>query len=63
VPFPNQVNLRPGHNQTATIIDMPRESVPPGSYTVYGCMTGRNTQKLIGPIGRKFEAVLFEVER
>ena len=62
VPFPNQVNLRPGHNQTATIVEMPRESVPPGTYTVYGCMTGRGTQKLIGPIGRKFEAVVVEVE-
>ena len=41
---------------------MPRDSVPPGSYTVYGCMTGRNTQKLIGPIGRKFEAVVVEVQ-
>jgi len=25
-------------------------------------MTGRGTQKLIGPIGRKFEAVVVEVE-
>ena len=56
------MNLSPGYNQTATIIDMPRASVPPGTYTVYGCMTGRNTQKLIGPIGRKFEAVVVEVE-
>ncbi|MBN1592418.1 MAG: hypothetical protein JW941_04090 [Candidatus Coatesbacteria bacterium] len=56
-PHANQVNLRPGHNQTATIIEMPREQVPPGSYTFWGCMTGRNTQKLIGPIDRKFESV------
>ncbi|MBN1593660.1 MAG: hypothetical protein JW941_10505 [Candidatus Coatesbacteria bacterium] len=56
-PHANQVNLRPGHNQTATIIEMSRDQIPPGSYTVWGCMTGRNTQKLIGPIDRKFESV------
>ncbi|MBN1591716.1 MAG: hypothetical protein JW941_00545 [Candidatus Coatesbacteria bacterium] len=56
-PAPTQLNLYAGFNETATIIEMPREQVPPGSYTFWGCMTGRNTQKLIGPIDRKFESV------
>ena len=60
-PHANQVNLRPGHNQTATIIEMSRASIPPGTYTFRGCMTGRNTSKLIGPIDRKFESVTVEV--
>jgi len=60
-PCPVQVNLRPGHNQTATIISAPRASIPPGNYTVWACMTGRNTQKLIGPIDRKFESLTVEV--
>ncbi len=61
-PYPVQVNLRPGHNQTATIISAPRSSIPPGTYTFYACMTGRGTQKLIGPIDRKFESLIVEVE-
>ena len=60
-PCPVQVNLRPGHNQTATIISAPRSSIPPGSYTFWGCMTGRNTQKLIGPLDRKFESLTIRV--
>jgi hypothetical protein len=60
-PSPVQVNLRPGHNQTATIISAPRSSIPPGTYTFWGCMTGRNTQKLIGPLDRKFESLTIEV--
>ena len=58
---PVQVNLRPGHNQTAVIISAPGSSIPPGSYTFYGCMTGRNTQKLIGPLDRKFESLTIEI--
>ena len=61
-PFPVQVNLRPGHNQTATIISAPLASIPPGTYTFHGCMTGRNTQKLIGPLDRKFESLTVEVD-
>ena len=61
-PCPVQVNLRPGHNQTATIISAPRPNIPPGAYTFHGCMTGRNTQKLIGPLDRKFESLTVEVE-
>ena len=60
-PCPVQVNLRPGHNQTATIISAPRAHIPPGTYTFWGCMTGRNTQKLIGPLDRKFETLTIEV--
>jgi len=60
-PYPVQVNLRPGHNQTATIIAMPRSGIPPGTYTFWGCMTGRGTQKLIGPLDRKFETLTIEV--
>jgi hypothetical protein len=60
-PSPVHVNLRPGHNQTATIISAPRSSIPPGSYTFFSCMTGRNTQKLIGPLDRKFESLTIEV--
>jgi len=60
-PSPVQVNLRPGHNQTATIISAPRASIPPGSYTFYAWMTGRGTQKLIGPLDRKFETLTVEV--
>ena len=61
-PCPVQVNLRPGHNQTATIISAPPSSIPPGSYTFWGCMTGRNTQKLIGPLDRKFESLTIEID-
>jgi len=61
-PSPVQVNLRPGHNQTATIISAPRSSIPPGSYTFWGCMTGRNTQKLIGPLDRKFESLTIQID-
>jgi len=60
-PCPVQVNLRPGHNQTATITSAPRSSIPPGTYTFWGCMTGRATQKLIGPLDRKFETLTVEV--
>ncbi|MCD6326325.1 hypothetical protein J7M28_02035 [bacterium] len=60
-PHANQINLRPGHNQTATIISAPRATIPPGAYKFWGCMTGRNTQKLIGPIDRKFESLTVEV--
>ncbi|HUT04320.1 MAG TPA: hypothetical protein VM163_10570 [bacterium] len=60
-PYPVQVNLRPGHNQTATIISAPRARIPAGSYTFWGCMTGRNTQKLIGPLDRKFETLRIDV--
>ena len=60
-PHANQVNLRPGHNQTATIISAPRATVPPGTYTFWGCMTGRGTQKLIGPLDRKFESVIVTI--
>jgi len=28
----------------------------------HACMTGRGTQKLIGPIDRKFEALTIEVD-
>ncbi|MBN2208378.1 MAG: hypothetical protein JW759_03690 [Candidatus Coatesbacteria bacterium] len=56
-----QVNLCPGHNQTTTILELPRSQIPPGSYTFWGCMTGRNTQKLIGPLDRKFESVTVEI--
>jgi len=61
-PSPVQVNLRPGHNQTATIISAPRSSIPPGTYTFWGCMTGRNTQKLIGPLDRKFESLTIQID-
>jgi len=61
-PCPVQVNLRPGHNQTATIISVPRATIPPGTYTFYACMTGRGTQKLIGPLDRKFESLTVEVD-
>ncbi len=61
-PAPVQVNLRPGHNQTATIISAPRSSIPPGAYTFWACMTGRNTGKLIGPLDRKFETLTIEVD-
>ncbi len=61
-PSPGQINLRPGHNQTATIISAPRASIPPASYKFWFCMTGRNTQKLIGPIDRKFESLTVEVD-
>jgi hypothetical protein len=61
-PSPVQVNLRPGHNQTATIISAPRSSIPPGTYTFWGCMTGRNTQKLIGPLDRKFESLAIQID-
>jgi len=60
-PYPIQINLRPGYNQTATIISAPRTSIPPGAYTFYACMTGRGTQKLIGPLDRKFETLTVEV--
>ncbi|MBN2208392.1 MAG: hypothetical protein JW759_03765 [Candidatus Coatesbacteria bacterium] len=61
-PCPVQVNLRPGHNQTATIISAPRSSIPPGTYTFWGCMTGRNTHKLIGPLDRKFESLTIQID-
>ncbi len=61
-PSPVHVNLKPGHNQTATIISAPRSNIPPGTYTFYACMTGRNTQKLIGPLDRKFESLTVEVD-
>ncbi len=61
-PCPVQVNLRPGHNQTATIISAPRSNIPPGAYTFWACMTGRGTQKLIGPLDRKFETLTVEVD-
>jgi len=61
-PYPIQINLRPGHNQTATIISAPRSSIPPGAYTFHACMTGRGTQKLIGPLDRKFETLTIEVD-
>ncbi len=61
-PCPVQVNLRPGHNQTATIISAPRSNIPPGAYTFYACMTGRGTEKLIGPLDRKFETLTVEVD-
>ena len=61
-PSPVQVNLCPGFNESATIIEMPKASIPPGSYTFWGCMTGRNTQKLIGPLDRKFEALTIQVD-
>ena len=60
-PSPVQVNLPPGHNQTATIISAPRSSIPPGTYTFFSCMTGRNTHKLIGPLDRKFESLTIEI--
>jgi len=62
MPSPVQVNLRPGHNQTATIISAPRAHIPPGTYTFWACMTGRGTQKLIGPIDRKFETLTIEID-
>ncbi|MCD6326324.1 hypothetical protein J7M28_02030 [bacterium] len=34
---------------------------PPGAYKFWGCMTGRNTHKLIGPMDRKFESLTIEV--
>ena len=61
-PSPVQVNLRPGHNQSATIISAPRASIPPGTYTFWACMTGRNTSKLIGPLDRKLEVLTIEVD-
>ncbi|MCD6328469.1 hypothetical protein J7M28_13080, partial [bacterium] len=61
-PHANQINLSPGHNQTATIISAPRATIPPGAYKFWGCMTGRNTHKLIGPIDRKFESLTVEVD-
>jgi len=60
-PSPIQINLYAGFNQSATIIEMPKASIPPGSYTFWGCMTGRGTQKLIGPLDRKFETLRIEV--
>jgi len=60
-PSPIQINLYAGFNQTATIISAPRAHIPPGTYTFYGCMTGRNTGKLIGPLDRKFEVLTVEV--
>jgi len=60
-PSPVQVNLCPGFSESATIIEMPRSQIPPGSYTFWGCMTGRGTQKLIGPLDRKFEVLRIDV--
>ncbi|HUT02723.1 MAG TPA: hypothetical protein VM163_02395, partial [bacterium] len=61
-PSPVQINLYAGFNESATIIEMPKERIPAGSYTFWGCMTGRNTQKLIGPIDCKFEALTIQVD-
>ena len=60
-PYANHVNLRPGHNQTVTIVEASKKDVPLGEYTFWGCMTGRNTTKLIGPLDRKFETLTIEV--
>lgn len=61
-PQPIELNLNPGFNGTGTIIEADRSLIPPGAYTFYGAMTGRGTQKYIGPINDKIRSVTLQVD-